>query len=177
MSCIGVYKRNVVTFFETSRWLDIMYVLHYINPIFMAFIKVQGHLLTKESIFWAWNIRGFGTTLCLYFLLPLCLTFPGECKLPEKQTIFYLRKTEVLRPRNNSFAGEHISFGKTSTEKSNRFSYLTKPCNKLNHEHELETHIEDHNSLPRAKNQEGSCECTEDRVCDKCLNYWEQKSH
>ena len=134
MSCIGVYKRNIMTFFETSIWLDIMYVFHYINPIFMAFIKVQGHSLTKESIFWAWNLRGIGGTFCLYFVLPFCITFPGECKLPETHPIFYVRKPEVLLPRSNSVAGENISFGKTSTVKFGRFSYLTKPCNKQKHE-------------------------------------------
>ena len=64
MSCIGVYKRNVLTFLETSKLLDLMLVFNYINPIFMVFIKVQGPLLTKESIFWAWNLRGFGGTFC-----------------------------------------------------------------------------------------------------------------
>ena len=112
MSCIGVYKRNIMTFFETSIWLDIMYVFHYINPIFMAFIKVQGHSLTNESIFWAWNLRGIGGTFCLYFVLPFCITFPGECKLPETHPIFYVRKPEVLLPRSNSVAGENISFAK-----------------------------------------------------------------
>ena len=41
---------------------------------------------------------------------------------------------------------------------------------------ELETHMEDHHSLSE-ENQEEPCECTEDTVCDKCLNYWVQKSH
>ena len=78
--------------------------------------------VVQEGIFWASNIIGFGTTLCWYFLLPLCLTFAGECKLPERPTNFFVRKTEVLLPRSNSFAGEPTSFGKTSTENPRRLS-------------------------------------------------------
>ena len=41
---------------------------------------------------------------------------------------------------------------------------------------ELKIHMESHHSQSQ-ENQVDPCECTEDSVCDKCLDYWVQKSH
>ena len=36
--------------------------------------------------------------------------------------------------------------------------------------------MEDHHFITQ-QDQEDPCECTEDIICDKCLDYWVQKSH
>ena len=41
---------------------------------------------------------------------------------------------------------------------------------------ELKTHMESHHSQSQ-ENKVDPCECTEDDDCDRCLNYWAQKSH
>ena len=68
---------------------------------FHNLLAVQGDQLSRETVFWIWNVKGFLFNEGLHFALPALLEVPNislEMKIREKDT-FYARKPGSLEPR------------------------------------------------------------------------------
>ena len=101
MSCIGVYKRNVISLQTTISWLIIWDISSFLEFGLENLMAVQGHSLPRQVVFWIWNAKGFVFNEGLHFLLPSLLEVPNDSFDERKKTenAFYARKPGSLEPR------------------------------------------------------------------------------
>ena len=99
LSCIGVYKRNVISLSDTSNLLIIWYTANFVQVAFLYFIANQEKSHSKKFVFFVWNIKGFIFNEGFNFVLPLSLEIPSEIKPFDATNKFYVRKASVLEPR------------------------------------------------------------------------------
>ena len=97
MSCIGVYKRNVISLQNTICWLTIWYISSFLDIVLQHLMEVQGHSLSRQVVFWIWNVKGFIFNEGLHFVLPSLLEVPNSFE--KRGTGFYARKPGSLEPR------------------------------------------------------------------------------
>ena len=100
-SCIGVFKRNVISYNATLAWL-MCYISFAILDVFLyeGMILYKSHL-SPTSIFWIWNSKGL-VAEALNLVLPFFLEIPKDCNGPAKKGDFYVKKPLVLEPRRPS---------------------------------------------------------------------------
>ena len=100
MSCIGVYKRNVISLQTTIRWLMFWNIVLLLEYVFYTLLAVEGDYFSRQTVFWIWNVKGFFLNEGLHFALPALLEVPDslERKKMGKNT-FYVRKPGSLEPR------------------------------------------------------------------------------
>lgn len=100
MSCIGGFKRNVLSFNQTYIWLMYKCFSSMITTLIYQLSVVYSKELTPNVQFWIWNIGAFASCEGVYLVLPFLLEAPNNDDLPREQE-FYTRHP-VLEPRRPS---------------------------------------------------------------------------
>ena len=100
MSCIGDYRRNVITLKETSNLLHILCFSALIDSVMMAVFPDLDKILEGKVLFWIWNIKGILFNEGLFLTIPLFLDIPLETEVTEGKTVFYVSAPSLpLIPR------------------------------------------------------------------------------
>ena len=103
MSCIGVYKRNVISLKTTIVWLIIWDVSALIDCGFQALLSMEpSQVWSREVVFWIWNIKGFLFNEGLHLTLPSFLEIPNGFDKQKVKNAFYARHPGSLEPRRES---------------------------------------------------------------------------
>ena len=92
MSCIGLYKRNVIDLSETIRLVVVGLVCILLRMTGILFIQENSFQLSREASFWIWNTTEimFGEGF-YFFCFPFFVTVHPRKQAPEKSTQFYVR--------------------------------------------------------------------------------------
>ena len=100
MSCIGVYKRNVISLQTTMHWLMFWTVAMLLEYTLCTLLTVHGDVFSPQTAFWIWNVKCFLLNEGLHFVLPALLELP-DCLERKKmgRNTFYVRKPGILEPR------------------------------------------------------------------------------
>ena len=99
MSCIGVYRRNVITLKETSSLLYILCFSSFIDSVIQAVFPNLDKIVEGRVLFWMWNIKGISFNEGLFLTLPLFLDIPFESEPTKGKTEFYVSVPTLLLPR------------------------------------------------------------------------------
>ena len=94
-SCIGVYKRNVITLKQTAMWYLLTVATGVIDRAFEFSAFHHQQQFSREAWFLLWTLKGFLIYEGFYFLLPFALTLPQDWT--EKP--FFMTKFDHLEPR------------------------------------------------------------------------------
>ena len=129
MSCIGRYRRNVLSLKQTMYW-TLLWCLSGVVDICLEslFIHYKDEW-SRETLFLIWNTKGFLCNEGLHMIIPLALSVPEDQTSGNLDNTFYVRKPIVLIPRRplgqNIFEPSEPSFVRhfmyiktTSPEKS-----------------------------------------------------------
>ena len=100
MSCIGRYRRNVLTLKQTMAWVVLWCLSGIADICLQALFIHHKDQWSRETLFWIWNAKGFLANEGLHILIPFALSVPtdGGSKT-SSSTGFYVRKPSVLVPR------------------------------------------------------------------------------
>ena len=102
LACIGVYRRNLLTFSETVLWVVAWHVIELFLNNSLALTLSSGQTYwSRNDVFWIWNVLDF-FGLDLISLTPLFFDIPSK-NLGQKTTDFYVRKPNTLTPRRPEF--------------------------------------------------------------------------
>ena len=100
MSCIGVYKRNVISLQTTIHWLMFWNVGVLLDYAFYTLLTAQGEYFSPQTAFWIWNVKDFLLNEGLHFALPALLEVPDRLDREKMgKNKFYVRKPGILEPR------------------------------------------------------------------------------
>ena len=102
MSCIGVYRRNVITLKETSRILYLLCFSSFIDSVIQAVFPNLDKIFKGNVLFWIWNIKGLSFNEGLFLTLPLFLEIPIESAPSKGKPYFYVSPPKCLLPRRPS---------------------------------------------------------------------------
>ena len=117
MSCLGKYRRNVISLRQTYWW-----VLWWCVAMTASCLSVDygQPYLSARAQFWIWNISGIIGYEGVHFILPFFLDVPIEMERRSSSVKFYVQEP-VLEPRTlhiltpaktvnrGKFGGDHIS--------------------------------------------------------------------
>ena len=95
MSCVGYFKRNVISLNQCFWWF--LWWLFFMTFCCISVDYGDGYLSAKTQ-FWIWNLSGFIGYEGLHLFLPLLLDVPGQGKDNRSNQGFYVRKP-MLEPR------------------------------------------------------------------------------
>ena len=98
MSCIGVYKRNVISLRTTIQWLMFWNIGVLLEFAFCTLLTVRGDYFSPQTLFWIWNAKDFLLNEGSHFALPLLLEVPNN-SLERNKNTFYARNPGILEPR------------------------------------------------------------------------------
>jgi hypothetical protein len=100
MSCIGVYKRNVICLKDTTKMLNVLLfhaIVYTVAP--RTIFEHLDQTLSPITIYWIWNIRGIMFDMFVFFL-PFSFELPDDTIYEKQTSTFYVRKLpHVLEPR------------------------------------------------------------------------------
>ena len=100
MSCIGVYKRNVISLQTTMHWLMFWTVAMLLEYTLCTLLTVHGDVFSPQTAFWIWNVKCFLLNEGLHFVLPALLEVPDRLERKKMgRNTFYVRKPGILEPR------------------------------------------------------------------------------
>ena len=97
-SCIGRYRRNVLTLKQTVAWVLLWCLSGIVDISLQAVFIFYKEEWTSETIFWIWNIKGAASNEVFHILIPFALSVPTD-EGSEDSSDFYVRKPSVLIPR------------------------------------------------------------------------------
>jgi hypothetical protein len=100
MSCVGKYKRNVLTLDDTYFFL----IANSFCRIGGTFLGLYASRLSPVAHFWVWNSTATLWTEGFYLMLPFFLTAPESCSETVVFAHFYVRKPS-LEPRRDNWTG------------------------------------------------------------------------
>ena len=100
MSCIGVYRRNVITMKETTRLLYILCLSSFIDAVIQTAFPNLEQIMESRDLFWIWNIKGIAFNEGLFLILPLVLDVPYESEPLTEKASFYVSPPKILVPRS-----------------------------------------------------------------------------
>ena len=106
LSCIGVYRRNVISLKETSGLLYTLCLSSFIDSVIQAIFPNRGENLQGKILFWVWNIKGISFNEGLFLILPIFFDIPIESEASKVKRPFYVRAPPKLllpRPPNPAF--------------------------------------------------------------------------
>ena len=136
--CIGVYKRNVITWKSTILWLLLWVGITFFDVAYkIIFINVSKW--SAKTLFWVWNIPVITVVEGFHLILPLFIDVPEESERTKVKKMFYVtrRSLEPRRPHSQSptFECQSTSRGrlqhvKNSNTQTNNSVQLRKiyPC-------------------------------------------------
>jgi hypothetical protein len=99
MSCIGVYKINVICFKDTTKMLHVLILVGIFLIISRTIFEHLDKTLSPITIFWIWSIYGIMFDMFVFFL-PFSFELPDDTIYEKHTSTFYVRKLPpVLEPR------------------------------------------------------------------------------
>ena len=116
MSCIGLYKRNVINLSQTVylTFLGVVFII--LRMASVLFIQENTLELSKKANFWVWNINEvFSCEGFYFFCFPFMLNVEGsKTQAPQRPTMFYVRKPTIQprRPENKWIVPQKNVIGK-----------------------------------------------------------------
>ena len=96
LSCIGKFKRNVLSFKQTTVWVLFLCFSGLSSLLVFLLASFILESLSTEQMFWIWNIRSFLCFEGLHFVLPLFLKIPSNVEITRP---FFITKSKRLEPR------------------------------------------------------------------------------
>ena len=112
MSCIGVYKRNVISLQTTIHWLMFWTLAVLVEYVLCTLLTEHGDIFSPQTAFWIWNVKCFLLNEGLHFVLPALLELPERLDRKKMgRNTFYVRKPGILEPRR-----DEVKRGKTVEE-------------------------------------------------------------
>jgi hypothetical protein len=133
MSCIGKYRRNILSLKETFWLSQIIMTSGILEDILQALFTYLEVYFSKESIFVIWNITNFISKEGLFLFIPIIISKPNKEIKSNKETSFYVRPQTVFVPRKACTCTgklcrlchfEVATFTIPGGKKSTSFSYL-----------------------------------------------------
>jgi hypothetical protein len=100
MSCIGVYKRNVISVRDTSTMLHVLIFWQFYIVVSRTLFEHLDKTFSTITIYWIWSIRGVLFDIVVFFL-SFSFKLPDDTTYENKHTsAFYVRQPpRVLEPR------------------------------------------------------------------------------
>ena len=77
-SCIGRYRRNVLTLKQTMAWVLLWCVSGIVDICLQALFIFYKEEWSSETIFWIWNIKGAAWNEVFHILIPFALSVPTD---------------------------------------------------------------------------------------------------
>ena len=120
MSCIGLYKRNVISLSQTVylTFLGVVFII--LRMASVLFIQENTLELSKKANFWVWNINEiFSCEGFYFFCFPFMLNVEGlRTQAPQRPNMFYVRKPTIQprRPENKWVVPYKNVFGKRESD-------------------------------------------------------------
>ena len=100
MSCIGRYRRNVLTLKQTMAWVVLWCLSGIADICLQALFVIYQEQWSSETLFWIWNTKGFVNFEGLHILIPFTLSVPPDGGSENSSsTGFYVHKPSILVPR------------------------------------------------------------------------------
>ena len=122
MSCIGVYKRNVISLQTTIHWLMFWTLAVLVEYVLCTLLTVHGDVFSPQTAFWIWNVKDFLLNDGLHFVLPALLEVPERLDRKKMgRNTFYVRKPGILEPRR-----DEVKRGKTVEEEPSSLLLSTR---------------------------------------------------
>ena len=122
MSCIGVYKRNVISLQTTIHWLMFWTLAVLVEYVLCTLLTVHGEYFSPQTAFWIWNVKDFLLNEGLHFVLPALLEVPERLDRKKMgRNTFYVRKPGILEPRR-----DEVKRGKTVEEEPSSLLLSTR---------------------------------------------------
>ena len=90
-SCIGVYKRNVITW-KCTGWWALLWILWTYADVAYKVTLLQFQNWSTRSMFWVGSISKITFVECFHLILPLFFDVPGEGETINKARKFYVTK-------------------------------------------------------------------------------------
>ena len=98
LTCIGVYRRNLLTFRNTVSWFVAWRGVVWFSNTTLALTLSSGQTyVPRNGVFWIWNVIDI-FCLDVISLTPLFLEIPSKNVL-KRITHFYVRMPDTLMPR------------------------------------------------------------------------------
>ena len=97
-SCIGRYRRNVLTLKQTKAWVLLWCLSGIVDICLQTVFIFYKEEWTSETIFWIWNIKGAALNEVFHILIPFALSVPTDEGL-ENSSDFFVQKPSILVPR------------------------------------------------------------------------------
>ena len=97
-SCIGRYRRNVLTLKQTMAWVLLWCLSGIVDICLQTVFIFYKEEWTSETIFWIWNIKGAASNEVFHILIPFALSVPTD-EGSENSSDFYVEKPSILVPR------------------------------------------------------------------------------
>ena len=99
MSCVGVYRRNVISFNQTFKcavfWSCFSPIL---SLVLQTVLSVGEGNISRNTAFWIWNMNGFACDFLLS-LLPFVLKIPPKQRSFVKPSEFFVIYPQKIEPR------------------------------------------------------------------------------
>ena len=144
-SCIGRYRRNVLTLKQTVAWVLLWCLSGILDISLQAVFIFYKEEWSSGTIFWIWNIKGAASNELFHILIPFALSVPTD-EGSENSSDFYVQKPSVLLPRR-------------PCEEA-----LWKPCKRILVQEYVGTP-----APPKKKKEESSEICAKETQMDKVL--------
>ena len=98
-SCIGVYRRNVITFNQTFNFMLFWCFYSSFDFLLQSNLWKLDGIYSRTTLFWIWNAKGFIFTDLLQFFLPFTLYIPSKEKRATKTPTFFVTYPSTIKPR------------------------------------------------------------------------------
>ena len=101
MSCIGLFKRNVLTFKQTSSLFHICCFSSLVAAGLQILFILENDAFSRTSRFWIWNIKELIFNDGWFFAFCL-IEVPSYTVGEERSQCFYVTKPAALEPRRTT---------------------------------------------------------------------------
>ena len=105
ISCIGRYKRNLISLQSTKLFF---FVSQFLNILQLGFVAILPHIernFSAETIFWVYNILYLGMFVGelvshIYIIVPVFQILSATSCIPKKAKFFMTKPPKNLEPRS-----------------------------------------------------------------------------
>jgi hypothetical protein len=117
MSCIGIYKRNVIKYHYTTQLLYFYIFDAIFYSVLSRTITYLGNTYSNTTIFWIWNTYGVFFDILVFFL-PFSFVLPDGNISENRASAFYVRKPSPILDPRRQFLQQDITQKQTDAESS-----------------------------------------------------------
>ena len=112
MSCIGAYRRNILTFQQTSTWFQAWVFWTTMDNLIFVYVQKYETDFSKENLLWFLFIHNFVFVQVVHSMIPLILSIPSDGNENGKRIQFYVREQSLLEPRRCSSQSSRLILAK-----------------------------------------------------------------